>query len=170
MFREMLRQLIGAGHLRRFPPEEWSAFSEEECEKLCDEALRNPPLTFIPASAEQKNLLRSDLAQGLLDGLRAADISGLTAREAEVLLSISAGRRFSAEHPYHEILDREFRDTEPAAPEQLRKIRKLIREKCLRPLSGDTLLKISQLSAKRLIWRGEMNRRKAGRVSHKTRI
>ena len=119
----MLQKLISAGHLRRLPPAEWFALTEEDCRVLCGKALRNPPLTFAPATPEQKNLLRSDLTLGLLPGLYASDIPHLTAADAEILLGISAERRFTHAAPYHEILKRELRDTEPAAPEQLRKIR-----------------------------------------------
>ena len=170
VYRDMLQKLISAGHLRRLPPAEWFALTEEDCRVLCGKALRNPPLTCAPATQEQKNLLRSDLALGLLPGLYASDIPHLTADEAEILLGISAERRFTHAAPYHEILKRELRDTEPAAPEQLRQIRTLIREKRLRPISERTLLKISHLSARRLIWRGEMNRREAQRASFKPRI
>lgn len=170
MYREMLQKLIATGHLRRLSPADWFALTEEDCRTLCGKALRNPPLTFAPATPEQKNLLRSDLALGLLPGLYASDIPHLTAADAEILLGISAERRFTHAAPYHEILKRELRDTEPAAPEQLRKIRTLIREKRLRPISERTLLKISHLSASRLIWRGEMNRREAQRASFKPRI
>lgn len=169
VYRDMLQKLISAGHLRRLPPAEWFALTEEDCRMLCGKALRNPPLTFAPATQEQKNLLRSDLALGLLPGLHASDIPHLAAAEAEILLGISADRRFTHAVPYHEILKRELRNTEPAAPEQLRKIRELVRERHLRPLSGKTLLKISHLSANRLIRRGEMNRRETDRVSFKTR-
>ena len=160
MWKEKLRKLIGRGHLRRLPAEEWSGLTGEECKKLYEKALQNPPLSCMAAALEQKNLLRSDLAQGLLRGLRSEDIGGLTAAEAEILLMIASENRWTAQEPYHEIVKKEFSDVEAASPEQIRKIRELIREKHLHPLSGNTLLKISQLSAKRLIWKGEMNRRK----------
>ena len=82
------------------------------------------------------------------------------ADEAELLLSISAENRWNGKRRYGEIIQREQTDTETATMEQLQKIRELIQAKYLHPLSGNTLLKISQLSAKRLIWKGEMNRRK----------
>jgi len=141
------------------PPEVWSRLPEEESRSLVEAALRNPPRTFISATLEQKNLLRSDLAQGLLDGLRYEDIGELTSDEAKILLSISEERRWTAERKFRQIIRKEDDDTRLATPEQLKQIRQLIRERHLRPLSGDTLLKISNLSAKRLIWRGEMNRR-----------
>jgi len=141
------------------PPEVWSKLSEEECRSLVEAALRNPPRTFVSATLEQKNLLRSDLAQGLLDGLRYEDIGELTSDEAKILLSISEERRGTAERKFRQIIRKEDDDTRLATPEQLKQIRQLIRERHLRPLSGNTLLKISNLSAKRLIWRGEMNRR-----------
>ena len=141
------------------PPEEWFALTEEDCRNLCKTALRNPPRTFVPATLEQKNLLRSDLAQGLLRGLGFGDIGGLTSDEAEILLAVSEERRWTAERKYHQIIQKEENDIRPATSGQLRWIRQLIGERHLRPLSDDTLLKISTLSAKRLIWRGEMNRR-----------
>ncbi len=159
MWKEKLQKLIANGHLRRMPPEVWSRLSEEESRSLVEAALRNPPRTFVSATLEQKNLLRSDLAQGLLDGLRYEDIGELTSDEAKILLSISEDRRWSAERKFRQIIRKEDDDTRLATPEQLKQIRQLIRERHLRPLSGNTLLKISNLSAKRLIWRGEMNRR-----------
>ena len=159
MWKEKLQKLIAHGHLRRMPPEVWSKLSEEECRSLVEAALRNPPRTFVSATLEQKNLLRSDLAQGLLDGLRYEDIGELTSDEAKILLSISEERRGTAERKFRQIIRKEDDDTRLATPEQLKQIRQLIRERHLRPLSGNTLLKISNLSAKRLIWRGEMNRR-----------
>ncbi len=141
------------------PPEVWSKLSEEESRSLVEAALRNPPRTFVSATLEQKNLLRSDLAQGLLDGLRYEDIGELTSDEAKILLSISEERRWTAERKFRQIIRKEDDDTRLATPEQLKQIRQLIRGRHLRPLSGNTLLKISNLSAKRLIWRGEMNRR-----------
>lgn len=53
----------------------------------------------------------------------------------------------------------EFTDITPATSRRIQEIKALIRQGNLRPLSSDTLLKITRLSAKRLIWRGEMNRR-----------
>ena len=160
MWKEKLRKLIANGHLRRLPAEEWSALTEEVCRRLCETALRNPPLTFMTASLNQKNLIRSDLAQGLLPGLSSEDIAALTADEADILLAISAENRWNGQRQYGEIIQKEQADTMPATAEQLGRIRELIETKHLHPLSGNTLLKISQLSAKRLIWRGEMNRRK----------
>ena len=160
MWKEKLRKLIANGHLRRIPAGEWSALTEDDCKHLCDKALRNPPLSYTPASLEQKNLLRSDLAQGLLPGLRSEDIAGLTADEAEILLAISAENRWTKDREYGQIVQKEQADAKPATAEQIGRIRELIKAKHLHPLSGNTLLKISQLSAKRLIWRGEMNRRK----------
>ena len=115
---------------------------------------------FGAPSLEQKNLIRSDLAQGLLPGLRSEDIAALTADEAIILLAISAENRWNGQRQYGEIIREETVDTMPATAEQLGRIRELIKSKHLHPLSGNTLLKISQLSAKRLIWKGEMNRRK----------
>jgi len=115
---------------------------------------------FGAPSLEQKNLLRSDLAQGLLPGLRSKDIADLTFDDAEILLSISAENRWTEDREYGQIVQKEQVDTMPATAEQIGRIRELIKAKHLHPLSGNTLLKISQLSAKRLIWRGEMNRRK----------
>jgi len=160
MWKEKLQKLIANGHLRRIPAGEWSALTEEDCKALCMKDLENPPLTFMTATLGQKSLLRSDLAQGLLPGLRSADIAALTADEAEILLSISAENHWNGKRRYGEIIQREQTDTETATPEQLQKIQELIQEKFLHPLSGNTLLKISRLSAKRLIWKGEMNRRK----------
>ena len=160
MWKEKLRKLIANGHLRRLPAEEWSVLTDEVCRRLCETALRNPPLTYTSASLEQKNLIRSDLAQGLLPGLRSEDIAALTADEADILLAISAENRWNGQRQYGEIIRKEQVDTMPATAEQLGRIRELIKAKHLHPLSGNTLLKISQLSAKRLIWKGEMNRRK----------
>ena len=160
MWKENLRKLIANGHLRRFPAGEWSALAEDDCKRLCNKALRNPPLTYTLASLAQKNLIRSDLAQGLLPGLRSEDIAGLTADEAEILLAIGAENRWTKDREYGQIVQKEQIDTNPATAEQIGRIRELIKAKHLHPLSGNTLLKISQLSAKRLIWRGEMNRRK----------
>ena len=160
MWKEKLQKLIANGHLRRIQAPEWFRLSEEDCKELSMKALENPPLTFMTPTRGQKNLLRSDLAQGLLPGLRSEDIALLTADEAEILLSISAENRWNGKRRYGEIIQREQTDTETATPEQLQKIRELIQEKFLHPLSGNTLLKISRLSAKRLIWKGEMNRRK----------
>ena len=160
MWKEKLRKLIANGHLRRIPAGEWSALTEDDCKRLCGKALQNPPLTFMAATLKQKNLIRSDLAQGLLPGLRSEDISGLTADEAEVLLAISAENRWTEDREYGQIVQKEQADTMPATAEQIGRIRELIKAKHLHPLSGNTLLKISRLSAKRLIWKGEMNRRK----------
>ena len=160
MWKEKLRKLIANGHLRRIPAGEWSALTEDDCNRLCGMALQNPPLTFMAATLKQKNLIRSDLVQGLLPGLRSEDIADLTFDDAEILLSISGENRWNGKRRYGEIIQREQTDTETATPEQLQKIRELIQEKFLHPLSGNTLLKISRLSAKRLIWKGEMNRRK----------
>lgn len=168
MYREILQKLISNGHLRRLPAEEWFALTEEECKRLCEKALCNPPLTFVPASLEQKNRLRSALAQGLLTGLNAADIPSLTADEAELLLVVSEDQHWTSDQQYHEVLSQEYSDAQPATSEQLRKIRELIEGKFLRPLAGNTLLKISHLSAKRLIWRGEMNKREINNVPYAT--
>ena len=56
-------------------------------------------------------------------------------------------------------------DTAPANPEQLSRIIKLGQEGHLRRLSSKVLLKLCHLSAERLIWRGEMNRRRSADVS-----
>ena len=160
MWKEKLRKLIANGHLRRLPAEEWSVLTDEVCRRLCETALRNPPRMFGAPSLEQKNLIRSDLAQGLLPGLSSEDIAALTADEADILLAISAENRWNGQRQYGEIIQKEQADTMPATAEQLGRIRELIETKHLHPLSGNTLLKISRLSAKRLIWKGEMNRRK----------
>ena len=160
MWKEKLRKLIANGHLRRLPAEEWSALTEENCRRLCKTALRNPPRMFGAPSLEQKNLIRSDLAQGLLPGLRSEDIAALTGDEADILLAISVENRWNGQRQYGEIIQKETVDTMPATAEQIGRIRELMKAKHLHPLSANTLLKISQLSAKRLIWKGEMNRRK----------
>ena len=160
MWKEKLRKLIANGHLRRIPAGEWSALTEDDCNRLCGMALQNPPLTFMAATLKQKNLIRSDLVQGFLPGLRSEDIADLTFDDAEILLSISGENRWNGQRQYGEIIRKEQADTMPATAEQIGRIRELIKAKHLHPLSGNTLLKISQLSAKRLIWKGEMNRRK----------
>ena len=160
MWKEKLRKLIANGHLRRIQAPEWFRLSEEDCKELSMKALENPPLTFMAATLKQKNLIRSDLAQGLLPGLRSEDIADLTFDEAEILLSISGENRWNEQRQYGEIIRKEQSDTMPATAEQIGRIRELIKAKHLHPLSGNTLLKISQLSAKRLIWKGEINRRK----------
>ena len=160
MWKEKLRKLIANGHLRRIPAGKWSALTEDDCKRLYGKALQNPPLTFMASTLKQKNLIRSDLAQGLLPGLRSEDIADLTYDDAEILLSIGAENRWNGQRQYGEIIRKEQADTMPATAEQLGRIRELIKAKHLHPLSGNTLLKISRLSAKRLIWKGEMNRRK----------
>ena len=160
MWKKKLQKLIANGHLRRIPAREWSALTEEDCKALCMKALENPPLAFIAATLKQKNLIRSDLAQGLLPGLCSEDIADLTFDDAEILLSISEENRWNGQRQYGEIIRKEQSDTMPATAEQIGRIRELIKAKHLHPLSSNTLLKISQLSAKRLIWKGEMNRRK----------
>ncbi len=160
MWKEKLQKLIANGHLRRIPAPEWFRLSEDDCKELSMKALENPPLTFMTPTLGQKNLLRSDLVQGLLPGLCSEDIADLTFDDAEILLSISGENRWNGQRQYGEIIRKEQSDTMPATAEQIGRIRELIKAKHLHPLSGSTLLKISQLSAKRLIWKGEMNRRK----------
>ena len=53
-------------------------------------------------------------------------------------------------------------DISPATPEQLDTIIAMSKEKLLRPLSAESLLKLSNLSARQLIWHGEMVKRKRG--------
>ncbi|MBQ6597573.1 MAG: hypothetical protein IJH79_08470 [Lentisphaeria bacterium] len=129
MWKKKLRKLIANGHLRRLPAEEWSALTEEVCRRLCETALRNPPRMFGAPSLEQKNLIRSDLAQGLLPGLRSEDIAALTADEADILLAISAENRWNGQRQYGEIIRKETVDTMLATAEQIGRIRELIEAK-----------------------------------------
>ena len=159
MYRELLKRLIAAERLRRLRADEWNRISEEECQKLCMAALENAPGTFAPATREQKNLLRSNRAQGLLPEISDADIAEATRHDAEILLAIARENRWQSGENNLKMLTREFNDITPATSRQIRQIRALIRQGNLRPLSGETLLKITRLSARRLIWRGEMTRR-----------
>ena len=141
-----LQQLVRTGRLRRIPVSEWEALTENQRKQFIRQAQHTPPLTYSPISLECKNLLRSYHAQGLLPGFHPEDLK-LTKK------SLS---------DYYRQTDI---DTAPADPEQLSRIITLGKNGHLRRISSKVLLQLCHLSAERLIWRGEMNRRRTADAS-----
>lgn len=163
--KELLQQLVRNGQLRCIPVSEWEALTENQRERLIRQAQNTPPLTYSPVSLECKNLLRSYHAQGLLSGFHPEDLTDLTALEADFLIQCAENNRWLTEKSLFDYYRQTELDTAPAEPEQLSRIIKLSAEGHLRRLSSKVLLKLCHLSAERLIWRGEMNRRRAADVS-----
>ncbi len=121
------------------------------------EKLKTP---VMPISLEQKNLLRSYLTQGLLRGFYAKDLKTLTASEADFFIQCAEDNRWKTGKSLSAYYQRTEMDIAPAKTEQLRKIIHLIRDGFLRCISLDSLLKICNLTARRLIWMGEINKRR----------
>ena len=163
--KELLRQLVRNGQVHYTPVSEWEALTENQRERLIRQAQNTPPLTYSPVSLECKNLLRSYHAQGLLSGFYPEDLKNLTALEADFLIQCAENNRWLNEKSLFDYYRQTELDTAPAEPEQLSRIIKLSAEGHLRRLSSKVLLKLCHLSAKRLIWRGEMNRRRTADVS-----
>lgn len=160
-----LQQLVRTGQLRCVPVSEWEALTENQRKLLIRQARNTPPLTYSPVSLECKNLLRSYHAQGLLPGFHPEDLKDLTALEADFLIRCAEDNRWLTEKSLFDYYRQTDIDTAPADPEQLSRIITLGKNGYLRRFSSKTLLKLCRLSAERLIWRGEMNRRSAADVS-----
>ena len=163
--KELLQQLVRNGQVRHIPVSEWEALTEYRRQKLIRQVQSTPPLTYSPVSLECKNLLRSYHAQGLLPGFSPEDLKDLTAFEADFLIRCAEDNRWLTEKSLFDYYRQTDIDTGPADPEQLSRIIKLGKEGHLRRLSSKVLLKLCHLSAERLIWRGEMNRRRSADVS-----
>jgi hypothetical protein len=134
-----------------------------EQQNLIEQARRTPPMTYIPITLEQKNLLRSYMSQDLLDGLTLADLKGMTSLEAVFYIRYAEKNRWNCGKSLLEHYKQTDLDISPATPEQLDTIIAMGKEKLLRPLSAEALLKLSNLSARQLIWHGEMVKRKRGK-------
>ena len=160
-----LQQLVRTGQLRCVPVSEWDALTENQRKLLIRQARNTPPLTYSPVSLECKNLLRSYHAQRLLPGFHPEDLKELTALEADLLIRCAEDNRWLTKKSLFDYYRQTDIDTAPAAPEQLSRIIKLGKDGHLRRISSKVLLKLCHLSAERLIWRGEMNRRRTADVS-----
>lgn len=160
-----LQQLVRTGQFRCVPVSEWDALTENQRKLLIRQARNTPPLTYSPVSLECKNLLRSYHAQGLLPGFQPEDFKDLTALEADFLIRCAEDNRWLTEKSLFDYYRQTDIDTAPADPEQLSRIIKLGKDGHLRRISSKVLLKLCHLSAERLIWRGEMNRRRTADVS-----
>ena len=160
---ETVQKLAKTG---QFAPAWFSQFktsSVPEQQKLIEQAQRTPPMTYIPITLEQKNLLRSYMAQGLLDGLEQDDLKNMTSREAEFFIKCGKNKCWCGNTSLQEHYKQTDLDTSPATPEQLDAIITLSKDKLLRPFSMEALLKLCNLSARMLIWKGEMLKRKRGK-------
>lgn len=160
-----LQQLVRSGRLRRIPVSEWEALTENQRKQFIRQVRNTPPLTYSPVPLECKNLLRSYHAQGLLPGFHPEDLKDLTALEADFLIRCAEDNRWLTKKSLSDYYRQTDIDTAPADPEQLSRIIKLGKDGHLRRISSKVLLKLCHLSAERLIWRGEMNRRRTADVS-----
>ena len=159
---ETVQKLAKTG---QFSPAWFSQFkilSVPEQQKLIEQARRTPPLTYTPITLEQKNLLRSYMSQDLLEGLTVTDLKGMTSLEAEFFIQCGKDNRWISGKSLLEHYHQTDLDISPATPEQLDTIIAMGKDKLLRPLSAESLLKLSNLSARQLIWHGEMIKRKRG--------
>ena len=163
--KELLQQLVRNGQFRCIPVSEWNVLTGKQRERFIRQAQNTPPLTYSPVSLECKNLLRSYHAQGLLPGFHPEDLTDLTALEANFLIQCAENNRWLTEKSLFDYYRQTDIDTAPADPEQLSRIITLGKNGHLRRISSKVLLKLCHLSAERLIWRGEMNRRRAADVS-----
>lgn len=157
--KDTLRWLVKNGHLRRFSADAWNGFTEAQMLYWISKGWKNPPRAFASVTIKQKNLLRSYHAQGLLRGFYLNDLDDLTEREAAFLIGCAEDNRWTCEKGYQDSLRKTISDNESATPKQLRQIIDLGKAGYLNRISINTLLKITRLSANRLIWRGEMNRK-----------
>ena len=160
-----LQQLVRTGQLRCVPVSEWEALTENQRKQFIRQARNTPPLTYSPLTLECKNLLRSYHAQGLLPGFHPEDFKDLTALEADFLIRCAEDNRWLTKKSLFDYYRQTDIDTAPADPEQLSRIIKLGKDGHLRRISSIVLLKLCHLSAERLIWRGEMNRRRTADAS-----
>jgi hypothetical protein len=160
---ETVQKLAKTG---QFAPAWFSQFkilSVPEQQKLIEQAQRTPPLTYTPITLEQKNLLRSYMSQDLLEGLTVADLKSMTFLEAEFFIQCGKNKCWCGNTSLQEHYKQTDLDTSPATPEQLDAIIELSKDKLLRPFSMEALLKLCNLSARMLIWKGEMLKRKRGK-------
>ena len=160
-----LQQLVRNGQFRCAPVSGWDALTEHQRKQLIRQARNTPPLTYSPISLKCKNLLRSYHAQGLLPGFHPEDFKDLTAIEAAFLIRCAEDNRWLTKKSLSDYYRQTDIDTAPAAPEQLSRIITLGKNGHLRRISSKVLLKLCHLSAERLIWRGEMNRRRTADAS-----
>ena len=160
-----LQQLVRTGQFRCVPVSEWDALTENQRKLLIRQARNTPPLTYSPVSLKCKNLLRSYHTQGLLPGFHPDDLQALTALEADFLIRCAEDTRWLPVNSLFDYYRQTDIDTAPADPEQLSRIITLGKNGHLRRISSKVLLKLCHLSAERLIWHGEMNRRRTADVS-----
>ena len=159
---ETVQKLAKTG---QFSPAWFSKFktsSVPEQQNLIEQARQTPPLTHTPITLEQKNLLRSYMSQDLLGELTVADLKGMTSLEAEFFIQCGKDNRWISGKSLLEHYHQTDLDISPATPEQLDTIIAMGKDKLLRPLSAESLLKLSNLSARQLIWHGEMIKRNRG--------
>ena len=159
---EAMQKLAQTGQVSPAWFSDFKNLSEDKQRELIGLARETPPMTYTPITLEQKNLLRSYMAQGLLDGLEQDDLKNMTSQEAEFFIKCGKNKCWSGNTSLQEHYKQTDLDTSPATPEQLDAIIALSKDKLLRPFSMEALLKLCNLSARILIWKGEMLRRKRG--------
>jgi hypothetical protein len=116
---------------------------------------------------EQKNLLRSYAAQGLLPGIMQKDIEHFNDSEADFFIKCAEANRWTGRKRYIDYLIQTDKDIALADSRQIAEIVELGKAGFLNRLPQSTLMTITHLSARRLIWRGRMNKREGKYVSVK---
>ena len=123
--KELWQQLVQHGQLCHSSVSKWHALAGSRREQLFREAQATPPLTYSPVSLENKNLLRSYHAQGLLPGFHPEDFADLNSDEADFLIRCAEENRWLTADSLSDHYCRTARDTAPASSEQLASIIKL---------------------------------------------
>ena len=109
--KELWQQLVQHGQLCHRSVSEWHALAGSRREQLFREAQATPPLTYSPVSLENKNLLRSYHAQGLLPGFHPEDFADLNSDEADFLIRCAEENRWLTADSLSDHYCRTARDT-----------------------------------------------------------
>lgn len=149
--KSKLIELIKSGQLAPFAKDQWLSMDETEAMLFIRQGGATAPLSIKMASSETKATLRLYIVRKLTPVTK-EDLRYLTEEDALKLLELA---RYTA--AVQDINRFEFEygeDGSQASEEQIDEIRSLTKEGFLKPLADKTLLNLTGLSAKQMIYIG----------------
>lgn len=153
---ETIKKLVQTGQIKKLPYEEYKNLTDDEAEQLIAVGYATTPLAYCMASKDQKDKIRSYISQRILP-ISSTDLDNITAREAEFLLDAGAEKAFADNGS--KANERIETDTKPASDKQLQLIKELVEQGYLPHVSTENMIKMNNLTARRLIFKGKMNQK-----------
>lgn len=153
-----IEKLVRNGQLSKLPLDEYRNLSDGQAEEYIARGYATAPLTHKAANKEQKDILRSYISQKILP-LNVCDIQNLSSAEADDLLDVAKAKVFEENKTLSQVNWRLGSDTKPATCRQIQRITNLVKDGFLSPVSSENLTAMSKLTARKLIFKGEMKKR-----------